>query len=1778
MAQSNITKHAPVSWGTILLCAALAAGQAGENETARDNPNPLTVALVVAPGGGEAWQAIEAKLLAALSAEDIQLVERQQLQAVLDEVRLAMVEVTESGSAEALAKLAGADVFVFIEPKLPPRAVARKAEPKTETQSTGPPDDDPPADHSHAEPIGPTLQCHLRAVETRTGIVLGQLLADSADLAKEITPAVLAVTQSLAKARAPAADRRYVAVLGFQSEESGESLRPLAKSLKQSLAAALGARPEVVLLEREQLRLLAREEALAGASLDMQASPMLLLGGVHRDNGGLKVSVRMIPLAGGEARTVTVIMPPEAMAEAVTALREKITTALADGKGQAATSSLQDEADALRRRMLYLARLREWDDATMVGEALVVLHPSKQNLEAMMTLLLVRWPEAVYMPFDRDSPPWSLRETGWYESQELYYLSTRMMEVEERLCAVAEELGEEIAYRNVDWLRFRRFQECVSYQFLPFSSPGQRKLEPPADPLLRRRFDVLAGLSRDHHRAKLSYRHRLKLSPTPLAWQLQFAARLAADADECDRLVKESLADLEAFKKEWVYLPASMLQSCPWVLTVAEQRFGHQAVAPTWRWLKAQDNPILQAGGYFGQIQAGGDEAHSAAEQLAALARNAELPVQQRAGLLSSCLEIRRMFEPRYGRDILSGESWRRHQDARDRLAGLAAREGIELTLASLAHAASDRERGAILGVLGGSVAELSRMGDLAEHLGRVFGQELANQAWGRLASAPVVLETAIRHLGRSEVDDLIALLNGVSQPAPSTEDADAHAHFVAAMSQCRRLQASLARRLLPTEAGPLDGAGQVNPWDMYGLQEIPIANVPKEYAGGYWDNIILDGDQLILIWQNGHHCYISTLPVTGGELRQLAKLDAPDPSEHSLMRPIHWAAVLDDTLYVGRSWGADRWAAYRRVLKGEPPVPADWPALLVIEDGEVVKSYSEADGLPGRSINTMAAFDGRIYFGVDYRRLTVVEDKDMEGFVTVAVGFKPGALACFGPATESFEVIASSRRVAPRNELDGGAPWGVTDILPDPKRDCLWLRIAEITPDHANPGAPIRNGMWRYESKQSTLEVVDHFPGAMQWFDADRLCTIGLNLLSADTGRIEVFGPDRPYDRTFTLPGGGQYGRIGKGLNWPFGEGQVRYFGLGDYVLDGLVLCDPQTDRAYPYPRGGFGLTSDFSFLLPADGGILVADRADFRLYRIARKQEGASQAAPPTPQEEMLPPAMPPALPPPPKSKSILVLRTGRYHILNTETGELSPTGYYNFRGEHPQRAFSEGLAAVKQESLKKLNRFMYSYGLIDESGEVIMPLEQFQILPFKEGLAVAADGGAKGETFKWGFVGRKGQWAIPAQFDGARSFSNGRAAVNLGSTYMELYPGKNLHMGGTWRFCDRQGSITTPIGYQAVQDYSEGLAAVHRSPYGWGYIDLDGKTVIRERYGTARPFQCGVAWVSQKDELRYSVVPGMKYYVDAMVEYSEAYEPFWQRKQMPALRGRWRLIDRTGRYLTKDIEGQITDFHEDLAWFKPGDQRWGCLDTTGRVVIETRFSAPLPFSEGLARVGWNLPNGRFGFVDRQGRLAITPQFSAADSFSEGLAAVCVGGDVTYGKDDYNVVHKPVGGRWGYVNRRGEWVFPPQFEQAGAFIDGVARVVKSGRVIYIDRSGRVIYDAGSLWSTTGSAISQVAAGSWGEQLGFLPGDMILRIGDRDIVGLDSLHRVDYTETVVYYVGRDGEAFIGVVPPGDHGLSAPIDMDYWRQPSTITPEIATDTPPIERTDAPITAPAATTN
>ena len=59
-------------------------------------------------------------------------------------------------------------------------------------------------------------------------------------------------------------------------------------------------------------------------------------------------------------------------------------------------------------------------------------------------------------------------------------------------------------------------------------------------------------------------------------------------------------------------------------------------------------------------------------------------------------------------------------------------------------------------------------------------------------------------------------------------------------------------------------------------------------------------------------------------------------------------------------------------------------------------------------------------------------------------------------------------------------------------------------------------------------------------------------------------------------------------------------------------------------------------------------------------------------------------------------------------------------------------------------------------------------------------------------------------------------------------------------------------------------------------------------------------------------------------------------------------------------------------------------------------------------------------WGFMDGGGDVAIAPQFDSAGSFSEGLARV------------------KVNGKWGFVNAEGQMVIEPLFDQARFFQGG--------------------------------------------------------------------------------------------------------------------------------------------
>lgn len=163
-----------------------------------------------------------------------------------------------------------------------------------------------------------------------------------------------------------------------------------------------------------------------------------------------------------------------------------------------------------------------------------------------------------------------------------------------------------------------------------------------------------------------------------------------------------------------------------------------------------------------------------------------------------------------------------------------------------------------------------------------------------------------------------------------------------------------------------------------------------------------------------------------------------------------------------------------------------------------------------------------------------------------------------------------------------------------------------------------------------------------------------------------------------------------------------------------------------------------------------------------------------------------------------------------------------------------YSEGVMAIFDQETR-----LYCY--YDKTGKPVM-YSPNQIMPFSEGLAAVV-----AENGKWGYIshdfisGKTHDMSIAPQFDFARPFSEGRAVVEKESKYVVI---------------DREGNCLTTKDYDRIFDYSDGMATYIRDA-ACGYLDLDGKEVIKPLFNSADYFFKGVAKVES--------FTGDSYYID-------------------------------------------------------------------------------------------------------------------------------------------------------------------------------------------------------------------------------------------------------------------------------------------------------------------------
>lgn len=201
-----------------------------------------------------------------------------------------------------------------------------------------------------------------------------------------------------------------------------------------------------------------------------------------------------------------------------------------------------------------------------------------------------------------------------------------------------------------------------------------------------------------------------------------------------------------------------------------------------------------------------------------------------------------------------------------------------------------------------------------------------------------------------------------------------------------------------------------------------------------------------------------------------------------------------------------------------------------------------------------------------------------------------------------------------------------------------------------------------------------------------------------------------------------------------------------------------------------------------------------------------------------------------------------------------------------------------------------------------------------------------------------------------------------------------------------------------------------------------------------------------------------------------------------------GKWGYMDKTGNLVIKPQYECAWDFSDGMACVQEGLLR-GYINSNGTMVIKPQYVMAGPFSEGLAGVclggerwgdfvSFNYGKGwRWGYIDKTGGVAITSSpwdpACSADEFHEGVSRMRTNNERKwqYMKKDGTTGSRYAGlgrmsegmmafcqgdGKWGFLDKTLKEVLKAEYEGAGDFSEGLAKVKKNKKWTFIDKTGR--------------------------------------------------------------------------------------------------------------------------
>lgn len=299
---------------------------------------------------------------------------------------------------------------------------------------------------------------------------------------------------------------------------------------------------------------------------------------------------------------------------------------------------------------------------------------------------------------------------------------------------------------------------------------------------------------------------------------------------------------------------------------------------------------------------------------------------------------------------------------------------------------------------------------------------------------------------------------------------------------------------------------------------------------------------------------------------------------------------------------------------------------------------------------------------------------------------------------------------------------------------------------------------------------------------------------------------------------------------------------------------------------------------------------------------------------------------------------------------------------------------------------------WGIINRRGEWLTERAATRSLIVKEWDA------RNPNEIKAGVIDTQGHWVIPPMLNEKESFLVENGVVSC--RFKTVSGCHRLDFTGGFETISSQevDEIKQKIKASALPNLLEENIKPVAINGSWGFQKPSGEWLIAPKYDQVEYFSNGVAPVAVRGEKQNML---------------------------------WGLVDELGRELIAPKYQDIQTFYNKVSWFKQND-KWGLLDRDGIELTKAQFVEVKPIKSDLAMAIADseetaFPNSRVLLkIDGQIVQPDTEVTDYIDPFQRGVL--------------YSRARS--GEAWGYIDREGKWLKPPEFESASSFAGDYALV----------------------------------------------------------------------------------------------------------------------------------------